>query len=138
MTDHRASLVEPAEHLPAGTADRFGSRNARQRLKLLVPRVDAEVGPELHQRVAGAKDRGHLAGTLGEGAAMVERPFTVPRELKIRGRPTPSSSDGRPLDGRRWRVVLARCKTQPRCSLSARKRSGGGWRLRLPCGRRRL
>src|SRR6266545_587944 len=59
MADHRPSLVEPAEHLPAGTADRFGSRNACQRLELLVPRVDTEVGPERHQRVARAKNGGH-------------------------------------------------------------------------------
>src|SRR5215211_3932269 len=59
MTDHCPSLVEPAEHLPAEATDRFGGRDARQRLELVVPRVDAEVRCERHQRVAREKDVGH-------------------------------------------------------------------------------
>jgi len=59
MADHRASLVEPAEHLPAESADRFGGGNACQRFELLVPHVDAEIRPECRQGVARAKDRRH-------------------------------------------------------------------------------
>src|ERR687898_1287594 len=75
MADDRPSLVEPAEHLPAGTADRFGSRNVCQRLELLVPRVDTEVRRERHQCIARAKDGGHLPGTLADGDATVKRAF---------------------------------------------------------------
>src|SRR5215211_1744114 len=59
MADDGPSLVEPAEHLPAGATDRFGGRDACQRLELVVPRVDSEVRRERHQRVARAKDAGH-------------------------------------------------------------------------------
>src|SRR5918994_3959069 len=103
MADHRPPLVEPAEHLPAGTADRFGGRDARQRLELLVPGVDTEVGPERHQRVAGAKDRGRLRGALADGAATVKRVHGAAR-AEASSRPTPSSSGRRPRDGRTWRL----------------------------------
>src|SRR5215216_1592307 len=59
MTDHRPLLVEPAEHLPAGATNRFGGRDACQRLELVVPRVDSEVRRERHQRVTRAKDVRH-------------------------------------------------------------------------------
>src|ERR687897_1014254 len=75
MADDCPSLVEPAEHLPAGTADRFGSRKVCQRLELLVPRVDTEVRRERHQCIARAKDGGHLPGTLADGDATVKRAF---------------------------------------------------------------
>src|SRR6266511_5173641 len=95
MADHRPSLVEPAEHRPAGTADRFSSRNARQRLELLVPRVDTEGGPKRHQRVARVKGRGHLPGTLAAGTAAVKRAFTGP--LAQRQTPLPTCAPRTPF-----------------------------------------
>jgi hypothetical protein len=60
MADHGPSLADPAEDLPARAADRFGGRDARKLLEFLIPRVDPELRPERHQRVARAKVDGDL------------------------------------------------------------------------------